>query len=152
MPMNTANIDAKMDALITEQRNHLKKLEDFKRLASDPEIRPFLESLITENGIASSVNQRRPGRPKGSRNKESKKGDLKTGVVKAISGISGRFTAPSVVKMMAGEGFKFAAKTPNIAVNGVLRKLAAKGVLRVAVEGSGRSPNQYERATKGSGD
>jgi hypothetical protein len=146
MPINTATIDAQ----ITKQRDHLKKLEDFRRFASDPEMLPLLQSLIMDGDVASSATHRAPGRPKGSQNKKgSKKGDLKNSVIKTIGGISGKFTAPGVVKIMDGDGVKFAAQNPNIAVNGVLRKLVAKGTLRIAVEGSGRAPNQYERVGKG---
>jgi len=129
----------------------IKKLRELERLSSDPDMLPLLASIRVENDASPPAPQRR--RASGKQHaKGPKKGDLKKGVSAAINGVSGRFTAPSIVEIMKRGGVAFAAQNPHIAVNGVLRKMVEKGSLKLAMKGSGRTPNQYERIGKGSGD
>lgn len=54
------------------------------------------------------------------------------------------FTAADVKARMDSRGFPFAAKDPLITINGALRKLVRRGVLRVHTQGTGRAPSKYE--------
>lgn len=127
MPINIATIDAK-----------IRKLQELKRLASDPEMLQILESLV-----APSANK--PQAPQPNPRPGPRRGEQRNAVFRAMREISGRFTATDIVGVLKTNGFVFAAKSPSIAVNSILRKLVAKGELVVAVQGSGRAGNQYEQ-------
>lgn len=128
MPIDIASIDAK-----------IKKLRELKRIASDPEMLQLLEGFVTANG-------NKPEAAEASRlNAVPRKGEQKNAALSAVSGMTGRFTASDIVDVMKEAGFTFAAHSPTIAVNGVLRRLVKSGGLTIAVKGSGRAGHQYER-------
>jgi hypothetical protein len=133
MPLDTAKIDAQ-----------IRKLQELKRIAGDPEMAPLLESLIVKNGLPSKPT-RRPRGHVARAIKFPRKGDLMAATSKAIASFNGRFTALSVLQAMKNAGFVFEAETPLVAVNGALRRLLRKKRISVAVVGSGRAPHQYER-------
>ena len=134
MPINTAKID-----------EQIRKLQELKRLASDPEMAPLLESLF----VSSSAEQQHVAAesvsvasPNGSR-----KGDVVKAAEIAVQrlGFEGhRFKRSDLFAAMEQNDFQFAAVSPHIAVNGALRKLVERGVIRIAVKGSGRAGHQYE--------
>ena len=120
----------------------IKKLEMLKILALDPEMVELLEGVVTPNGTPMGGT---PKEPQATASKP-KRGDQRKAVLKAVSEITGRFKAADIVKAMTEANFEFAAQSPTIAVNGVLRKLVKSEDLTIAVEGSGRAGHQYERA------
>jgi hypothetical protein len=139
MAVNTS----KIDAAIAKQQEHIKKLQELKRFAADPEMLPLLESLIGQNGTP------RVSRTQTKRSRRGhKKGDLTRAACKAILGLHGKFTVTDVVAAMSLAGFGFAASKPAVAVGSVLRKLAEAGDIRIVVEGSGRAGHQYELVAK----
>ena len=120
----------------------IKKLEMIRLLASDPEMVEILEGVVTPNGTgprtAPVESQETAAKPK--------RGEQTEAVREAVSGMmSARFTSADIVEAMERADFRFVAQSPTIAVNGVLRKLVKNGTLTVAVKGSGRAGNQYER-------
>jgi hypothetical protein len=127
-------------------------LQQVKLIAREhPAMLQLLEGFITSDSVAPkpAVNghvRRGPGRPRGT---SHLKGSLITSVRKVTESVDGRFTAAMIVDGLEARKFKFAAKNPNVAVNGALRKLTHKGELRVAKEGSGRRGNEYERVASG---
>ena len=130
MPISTAKID-----------KQIRKLQQLKRFASDPEMAPLLESLFT----SSYTDKQHAAAPNGSR-----KGDLAKAVGMAVQRLGRRFKVSDVLSMMQQDGFPFTAQKPGIAVNGALRKLVERGVICVAVKGSGRAGNLYERTEESS--
>jgi hypothetical protein len=139
MALNTSKIDAQ----IAEQQERIKKLQELKKLASDPEMLTLLESLVAQNG-----NGHKPQSAKTRRHKKHRKGHLLKATQKAIGTLVGTFTVHNVVEAMQHAGFNFAAQKPAVAVGSVLRKLAEQDKLTLAVEGSGRAAHQYEKGTK----
>ena len=119
----------------------IKKLEMLKLLASDPEMVELLEGVVTPNETTSG------GAPEETQATatKTKRGDQRKAVLKSISEMLGRFSALDILEAMERGGFQFSAKSPIIAVNGVLRKLVKGGSLTVAVEGSGTKGHVYER-------
>src|SRR5580698_2209658 len=89
MAVNTS----KIDAAIAKQQEHIKKLQELKRFAADPEMLPLLESLIGQNGTP------RVSRTQTKRSRRGhKKGDLTRAACKAILGLHGKFTVTDVVE------------------------------------------------------
>jgi len=137
MPITTAKID-----------EQIKKLQELRRLVSDPAMTPLLESLFA-NGYADQVHATEndsSASPNGSR-----KGDVVKAaeiVVRRLGFQGHRFKRSDVLAAMHENEFQFTAQTPDIAVNGALRKLVIREVIRVAVKGSGRAGHQYEHAEK----
>ena len=124
--------------------DRIKKLEMIKLLALDPEMVEILEGVVTPNGSKPEVTAREPQR----NTMKPKRGEQRKAVLKAVSEMTGRFTAADIVTAMTESGFKFAAQTPTIAVNGALKNLVENGNLTIAVKGSGRAFHQYERTSQ----
>jgi len=143
MPLDTAKIDAQ-----------IRKLQELRRIAGDPEMAPLLESLIVQNGLPAKA--KKAPRKARARSMEAtnpiKRGDVVTAASKALAGISGKFAASNALEAMEKNGFVFSAETPIVAVNGALRRLLKRGEIRLAEAGSGRKPHLYERVGRASGD
>ena len=139
MRIDTAKIDEK-----------IKRLQDLKRIASDPEMVRLLLETVSDNSVETQPNRSSPrtSRKRGG----TKKGELAQAVKKAVASINHAFTADTVVSWMQTHDYIFTAKDPKIAVNGVLRKMAKKQQLKIVKAGSGRVPNEYEKAQRSAGE
>lgn len=133
----------------------IEALQQVKRIAREhPAMLHLLEGSITSDSVVPKMatnghapKRRGPGRPPSGTGYS--KGALITNVQKLAGSIDGRFTAAKIVDGLVARKFKFASKQPSVAVNGALRKLTARGELRVAKVGSGRKGNEYERVASG---
>jgi hypothetical protein len=117
----------------------IRRLQEAKRIAADPELMAILRSLP-----AKDTSSPRPQSAKRRMTVPMRKGTLIRAVAKIVAGYDRRFTSADVIKTMQSEGFRFVGD-PLVAVNGALRKLTSKGQVRVARQGSGRTPHDYER-------
>jgi hypothetical protein len=75
-------------------------------------------------------------------------GSLTAEVKKHISSVSDSFTTGRIVEMLQREGFKFAAKSPTVAVNGVFGRLIRRDEIRIVKKGIGGTGHLYERTAK----
>jgi hypothetical protein len=140
-----------IDDQVKRHQDQIRRLQEIKRMASDPEMLTLLEGLVTKNGSIASEAPKQTAPKFGGR-----KDVLSEAVMLAIAALpQNRFTAAYLVDRMLKAGFQFVAGNPHFAVTGALRRLAAKGKIRVAMHGSGRRATEYERmlsATETSGD
>jgi hypothetical protein len=143
MAINTARID-----------EQIRRLQDLKRMASDPETLRLWENLMAENN-----GPIRPARTfahplpmvKENPSNSGKKGDVLRAARKAVATLNGRFKAPSVLEAMQREGFALTVEKPLVVVNGALRRLIKKGEIKIVMRGSGRNGHQYEQTGKALG-
>jgi hypothetical protein len=131
----------------------IRKLQQLRELASDPEMLSMLSSLVEgrTNGTAmSSIG----GYSAKARSKLKKtldtattpKGVLKAGVVNAIQKAPDTFSGYSLTDQMIKEGFPFTAANPATAVNDVLRVMLKKGHhIKIAKRGRGSSPTFFRK-------
>jgi hypothetical protein len=119
----------KLDATIT-------KLQELRRLATDPALAPFIE--ITGTKPTSNGNT-----PHGANLAEAANGHgaLKAHVLEACASITGNFTIKEVYAAMQAQGTKDSGTEKSVA--NTLRLLESEGLLRVAVRGQGRRPTSY---------
>ena len=127
--------------------DRIQKLEMIKLLASDPEMVEILEGVVPPNGTEP---QRDPPEESQDTTTPPRRGEQTQAVLRAVAQMSGQFTTADIVGVMELAGHVFAAQNPTIAVNGVLRKLVERNQLIIAVQGSGRAANRYERVTQAS--
>jgi hypothetical protein len=132
---------AKLDGII-------RKLEELKRLAADPELAQFLPHIVS-NGNEVSAPLIKPQQVEPSAEpsqptamKTSKRGDIKRAVIAAAHKQPAEFSAYSLTTDMTNSGFRFTAVKPAIAVNDILRNSVNREV-EVVSHGKGSSPTIY---------
>jgi hypothetical protein len=124
--------------------DQIRKLEELRRFMADPTTAPIIEQLISQNGgsnggISASL-EIHPIAIKG-----NQRGDLVSAVAAVCRSRSGLgFTAKDVILQLDNQGFAFKAQDKLIAVNGALRRLVKKAVIKVAVPGGGKRPSVYK--------
>jgi hypothetical protein len=130
---------------ITERvAEQARKWQQLSQLLRDPEIAAFLAREFSRNG-----NSPQPSKHEVSEHintPDYKRGDVIKTVTKVCKEFLPNvpFTAFDVLKRMRDQGFVFAAKSPEITINGALRKLVHKyGKLRIHIQGSGRRASRY---------
>jgi hypothetical protein len=137
MVIDTVSIDGEIRRL----EEQLQVLRDLKRIASNPNAATIMEKFVSSNGsqlpamIESSPSPPNP----------VSRGDLTRAVLNACRSIGSKFGVNDVISKMRETGFVFAAHNPQIAVNGVLRKLVNKGYIKLVSSGTGRIPSIYEQ-------
>ena len=119
----------------------IRRLQELKRIASDPEMLMLLEGLVTKNGnVAPDSPNRMTRKPIGG------KDALLQATRQAISALPyKRFSASYLVEQMHKDGFQFTASNPTVAMNGVLRRLDLKKEIVMVRPASGRTAKEYER-------
>ena len=140
----------KIDGLIA-------KLQELRRLASDPDLAPFVETedaghvLSTTSqpvSVASNGLTHCPQIVSSQAHPEGKRrGDLKRAVLAEVHRSEGPFSGYDITDRMVKSGFKFAAAKPAIAVNEVLRSLLDKEI-RIARRGKGSQATLYEKVER----
>jgi hypothetical protein len=75
-------------------------------------------------------------------------GSLTAEVKKHIASLSDHFTTGRIVEMLQRDGFKFAARSPTVAVNGVFGRLIRRDEIRIVKKGIGGTGHLYERTAK----
>ncbi len=142
---------------IAEQKERLaeeaRKWELLGELLQEPDIHDFLASEFSRNGTSpTAVKQAYSERtePSDAEEKRTKKGTLVNSVASYCLQLPGpphTFTAWDVFKKMRDAGFKFNAKSPELAVAQTLKKLTSPKhhKLKVARNGSGRRATWYQR-------
>jgi len=131
MKLDIAKIDAEIE-----------RLQSLKRLASDPRMAELFERFASSNGSQEFVVTESSTPPI---TEDYSRGDLLRTVQQTCQLFEGQFTSSDVIAKMRDRGFKFKAKNPHIAVNGVLRKLLGKrNKIKLAEQGIGRTANRYE--------
>ncbi len=117
----------KLDATIS-------KLQELRRLATDPALAPFVKltgTRTSRKGTADSETESGNGR-----------GKLKAAVLAAAKGLK-EFTAKDVFTAMQTQGHLFDGTSGAKSVANILRALAEDGQIRVLIEGKGRRPTKY---------
>jgi hypothetical protein len=127
--------------------DQIRRLQEIKRLASDPEMLTLLEGLVTKNGdVATSITPQAIRTPVGGKNV------LLQATRRAIAALpQNRFTSGYLVDQMIKNGFQFAAGKPNVAMNGALKRLVARQEIIIAAVGRGRRATEYDRIPKVAG-
>jgi len=138
MALNITALDQELEIL--EKRTQM--IQDIKRLAADPEAKALLERLMQNgtapNGTAPAIEVQIPG---GRAISEYRGLSQIDSVRRAITKRQGqRF----VVGQIGDELRQAGIAITNIAVGRVLMRLQKSGELRIALEGGGNVPNQYE--------
>jgi len=127
----------------TKVAEQARKWERLNELLRDPEIYNFLEREFSRNGTSLAAPSHAPSTAVNSNG--YKKGDLVKAVAKTCeeSFGSSQFTIYDVIKKMRATGFVFAAKNPDVAANGALRRLVKKEKVKIVIPGTGRRAAQY---------
>jgi hypothetical protein len=124
--------------------SQIRKLEELKRIASDPEMLSLLEGLIVQNGT--SGNTRMPlFAPSAPIRESGQKGAVLDAVRQAALKQERAFSGYALARVMISEGYKFTAEKPGLAVTEALRRLIKKGVVTIYRSGRGSEPTLYER-------
>lgn len=150
---------------LAKVESQIKKLEELRRIASDPELLSLLETVMV-NGSTPPAALPQPILPLVSTPaadsallppmrsaliapSSARKGQLQAAVRDAVLRTDRPFTGYVLARKMENEGYKFASNRPGIAVIDALRALVKKGVVRVYRKGSGSEATIFERVTGG---
>jgi hypothetical protein len=109
----------------------IAKLQELRRLASDPDVAPFLR-----NGAS----------PPKAANEPAYDTALGVAVINAYRDIPGDFTVNIIYERMK-DTYKFRGTEPRKSVANVLRSLARDGQVRIKQQGKGRRETIYTRNT-----
>ena len=129
------------DAFVQEIDAKIRKLQELRKIAADPQMFSLLTELISVNGNATA--------PKISNTKSETTPKKKGNVIRAIEvacrqfGMQ-QFTIREVIKALDADGYEFKAKDKNVAVYTALKSLMKKGVVRLVVVGKGAKPSEYQ--------
>lgn len=141
----------------------IRKLEDLKRIASDPEMLALLETVLvngTSNSAIPTISIQRAlsESPKGSKDKEAfrvdtvapphKKGSVLAAVRSAAISKTEPFDGYELTREMQSEGFQFVSKTPAFTVIDALRSLVRKGEIEIHRVGKAGQPSKFVCPTK----
>jgi hypothetical protein len=128
--------------------SQIKKLEELRRIASDPELLALLETVMVNGSSpqgpppqARSTIRTPPPRKKPT----AKKGEFQAAVRAAIMQFDKPFSGYVVARKMENDGYEFVSSRPGIAVIEALKALVKKGVVRVYKNGVGSEPTLFER-------
>lgn len=135
MALNIAALDEELEAL--ERRS--KMIQDIKRLAADPEAKALLEKIALNGSTivppSLSANARESMR-------EEHSALSQIGSIRRV--ISKKHGQRFVVGDIGNELRTSGIDITNVAIGRVLLRLHKSGELRIALEGGGNVPNQYE--------
>jgi hypothetical protein len=129
----------------------IRKLQELRRLASDPEMLHLLRELVDDSANRNESAAEAPA-PSAAvapvaitrepRMRRPRKGALIKTASRVVDTLAGEYDFHAVMDRMREVGFQFAGK-PEVAVNGVLRKLLKRKRIVLVEEGVGRTPNKY---------
>lgn len=121
----------KLDATIS-------KLQELRRLATDPALAPFVE--IT--GVRQSANGASASSDQGASGGGNGYGQLKTAVLEACKELHS-FTVREVFASLQQKAYPFSGVNAEKSIANILRVLAKDGQITVDVQGAGRRPTSY---------
>jgi hypothetical protein len=122
--------------------SQIRKLEELRRIASDPEMLALLDTVIVKNGVSPVASSVPAAEPETVR---KRKGEFQSAVRNVIEQYDKPFSGYSIARKMELDGYKFASSRPGIAVIEALKALIKKGIVRVFREGAGSEPTLYVR-------
>src|SRR5690348_13485468 len=107
----------------------IRKLQQIRELAADPEMATLLTELVGGNGNTRNNGAKTP----------ENTGDLGDGRIgsaeKAVRLLHSNFTTNDVKAKMEELGYKFAAKDPSVATYSAMILLRDKGIIKVVEKG-----------------
>jgi len=119
----------KLDATIA-------KLQELRRLATDPALSNFVDIDGAKSNSNGSANHAEGGESNG-------RGTLKPNVLAACRTFPGNFTIKDVFDVLQKQGHEFNGDNALKSVANVLRQLVLANSISVAVPGKGRNATQY---------
>lgn len=117
---------------ITKIDERIRKLQQIKELASDPETRELLADVLSLNGNGHSPKTRKVQR-----------GSLSDAVERACLQQAMKFTVQDIVNALHKDSFQFAAKDEQVAVYSAMRRLRDRGVIDIVEEGGPGKPAKW---------
>jgi hypothetical protein len=137
---------AKIDAQI-------KRLEEVRRIAADPELLSLLETVVVPNGVNGTPETNKPsadGRPNSRRDPAAifQAGTKVHAVAACALAQEKPFSGYDLAQIMIEGGYQFSETkaTPGLAVTDILRlTLVGKGIVKIHRPGKGSEPTLYER-------
>lgn len=138
--VNVSIIDDAIRKVQAEKDAEIRKLEALKLVASDPRLVDMLIDMASKNGGRQGILIAAKAAPLSTQ----AKGALIRTAKAVCETFQGQFTAHDLIEQMKARGFAFVAAKPHIAINGILRKFIARGLVRLVDKGSGRIANRYE--------
>jgi len=139
-------VGGKMKIDLAKVESQIKKLEELRRIASDPELLSLLETVMV-NG-STSLRQSNPPKNTGDGSLPkitNKKGQFQAAVKDAIMRFDKPFSGYMVARKMQVDGYEFASSRPGIAVIDALKALVKKGFVRVYKPGGGSEATLFVR-------
>jgi hypothetical protein len=120
----------------------IAKLQELRRLATDPTLAPFV--TVTGRSTANGST------PRGANLAEAATSNghraLKDAVLQACAELEGIFTIKDVFAVMQKKGTNPTSNSAEKSVGNYLRALVTEGLLKIEVQGSGRRATQYRIA------
>jgi hypothetical protein len=120
---------------------HIAKLQELRRIMSDPAMATVLNQLLaSKNGHSSPPLQNRQNEYKA-----KTKGNFIRQIEKICEyfGLE-PFTIRDVIQAFEAGGYTFKAKDKNVATYSALQRLVERGVLKIVVRGIGAKPSTYQ--------
>jgi hypothetical protein len=104
----------------------IRKLQQLRELAADPELADMLSAFVSANGSKAADNG----------TSAQAEGDGRLAYAeKAVHALAGHFTVKEAATKMVELGYTFTAKDPSVATYGALLLLRDKGIVEVAEKG-----------------
>ena len=134
--------------------SQIRKLEELRRIASDPELLSLLETVMVNGATRREPpSSNAKGNKKPPTKKETaKKGEFQAAVREAIMRFDRPFSGYTVARRMEMDGYSFVSSRPGIAVIDALKALVKKGVVRVFKQGKGSEATLFERIPPGTNE
>ena len=150
MPFDTKIID-----------EHIRKMEELKKFASDPLMRSMLESMFVNGPAATNGAAAKAKKPESQlfphmeethedEVEVPKSGTLIGTVLECVNSTEGLVDVNSIYDKMVEQDFRFNNSNPKVAIGTNLRNLARRKLLKLAKTGSGSTPNKYRRLEENS--
>ena len=123
----------------------IRKLEELKRFVSDPTTAPLIEQLISQNGNVNAASRVVPKKTESFHGQTTPRGEL-LDAVEAVCRATGHaeFTCRQVIEQLDAKGYRFQAKNKMVAVNGALKRLVKRNVLKVTEKGTAKKASTYK--------
>jgi hypothetical protein len=135
-------------ALLLEIDTKIRKLQELRKIAADPDMFSLFNELNSLNGSLSANGKSNTT----SKQKAKKKGRFVDTVEEACRSVfAGDFTIRDAIRAYEGLGHGFIAKNKSVAMYSALRRLVKKGSLQVAAQGTGRTAATYRFVERASG-
>jgi len=132
-----------LDTSILEAR--IRKLQQLRELVDDPEMVEMFFKMVSKNGRTPSEPAKTLAKTNTSTRAETPRGELFLASRRIAEGITGKFSGRDLLTQLTGNGYALAAKKPDVAIAGVLKRLVKHGFLR---RSGTRGKTKYEVIAK----